>query len=103
MINLLKKEISDLIYKIKCNDTKCKCIDYQICDVMYSILDNIKQYNEDNEDNNTNKEIKKILSYIKNKVYKYIRYFDSDTFEHYNYDEIIKVLEEIDNKLNYVI
>ena len=100
MINLLKKEISDLIYKIKCNDKNCKCIDYQICDVMYSILDNIKQYNEDND---TNKEIKKILSYIKNKVYKCIRYFDSDTFEHYNYDEIIKVLEEIDNKLNYVI
>ena len=101
MINLLKKEISDLIYKIKCNDKNCKCIDYQIYDVIHNVFDIIKQYNEDN--NNTNQDIKIILAYIKRQFYKYARFFDSYEFKHYNYDELIKVLEEIDNKLNYVI
>ena len=101
MINLLKKEISNLIYKIKSNDKDCNCIDYQIYNVIHNVFDIIEQYNEDNI--NTNQEIKIILAYIKRKFYKYARIFDSFEFKHYNYIELIKELQEIDNKLNCVI
>ena len=60
MIRLLKQDISELIYKIKSNDKYCNCTDYQICNVFYSVLDNIKEF----EKNNDNLEIKKTLSYI---------------------------------------
>ena len=99
MINLIKQDISELIYKINSNIKDCNCIDYQICNMFYSILDNIKQFDEYND----NVEIKNIISNIKKQCYKYIRYFESDNSKHYNYNEIIKVLEEIDNKLNCVI
>ena len=99
MISLNKQTISELIYKINFNNKEFNCIDIHIYHTMHHVFDMIEEI----EEYNNNVEIKKILVYIKRHFNKYTRCFDSYNFKSYNYDEIIKVLEDIDNKLNYVM
>ena len=99
MISLIKRNITEIIYKINLNSTDCNYID---------IIDLIK-----NTEDNYNTEINKLIQYIKYYFNKYIKYFDSYVFKSYDYDEILKVLEtcilsiqsieKLDNKIKYVV
>ena len=108
MISLIKRYITEMIYKIKLNSTECNYIDIYIYDKMYDIIDLIK-----NTDDYYNTEVNKLIQYIKYYFNKYIKYFDSYNFKKYDYDEITKVLEtcilsiqaieKIDNKIKYLV